>query len=139
MQLASWSQEISVGVEALDDDHKHLIDMLNSLFEAGKSESSRDQLRDLFDQLMDYANVHFSREEKLMEEGDYPDLAAHKESHAYFVDQISQLKSSYDADNMLMLKIDLILVLNEWLINHIQSTDMKYRPFVAPKSADAAP
>ena len=37
----------------------------------------------------------------------------------------------------MMLRIDLILLLKEWLIEHIQSVDMRYKPFMTD-SAGAA-
>lgn len=126
-----WTPTMSVGVEILDDDHKKLFDMINSLI--GKDNErvrSRDKLRNLLDELGDYTNVHFSREEEYMERCGYPDLDAHRDAHQNFVRQVQDLRRDFEESSEIMLRIDLILLLKDWLLDHIQATDQEYRPFV---------
>jgi len=138
MDHVAWDQKMSVGVEILDDDHKKLLDMFNGLLQSGVAAKDRDGLSGLLNGLRDYTNVHFAREEELMERQGYPDLDAHKAAHRYFVDEVQKLYQDYDESNAMMLRIDLILLLKEWLIEHIQSVDMRYKPFMAAAAGTEA-
>lgn len=137
MEHVAWNPTMSVGVEILDDDHKKLIGMLTVLLEDGVASKNRDDLVQLLNGLLEYTSVHFAREEDLMDRQGYPDLDAHKAAHRYFVDEVRKLSREYDESNTMMLRIDLILLLKEWLIEHIQSVDMRYKPFMTD-SAGAA-
>ncbi len=137
MDHVAWNPTMSVGVEILDDDHKKLIGMLTVLLEDGVASKNRDDLVQLLNDLLEYTSVHFAREEDLMDRQGYPDLDAHKAAHRYFVDEVRKLSREYDESNTMMLRIDLILLLKEWLIEHIQSVDMRYKPFMTD-SAGAA-
>lgn len=137
MDHVAWDSTMSVGVEILDDDHKKLIGMLTVLLENGVASKNRDDLTGLLNSLLEYTNVHFAREEDLMERQGYPDLDAHKAAHLYFIDEVQKLSREYDESNTMMLRIDLILLLKEWLIEHIQSVDMRYKPFMAEPTGAA--
>ncbi len=137
MQHVSWDEKMSVGVEVLDDDHKKLLDIFNALLKSGIAAKDPVNLTDLLGNLVDYTKVHFAREEDIMERQGYPDLDAHKAAHRYFIDEIQKLSQDDDDSNEMMLRIDLILLLKEWLIEHIQSVDMQYKPFMSDLAGTA--
>jgi len=130
MELVAWDDKMSVGVDVLDEDHRRLLDMFNSLLENGVAKRNREALSALLADLRDYTDVHFSREEAFMQRNGYPDLDSHRAAHRYFVDEVEKLRHDFDGGNETMLRIDLILLLKDWLIEHIQSTDMQYKPYV---------
>ena len=53
MPLMTWTQELSVGVKVLDDDHKKLVGMLNRLNEGMQANRGRATLGKIFDELVD--------------------------------------------------------------------------------------
>lgn len=131
MEHVAWNENMSVGVAVLDDDHKKLIDMFNGLLKTGIAEKDRESLSGLLGGLSDYTKVHFAREEDLMERQKYPNLDQHRAAHRYFIDEVQKLCQDNDDSNEMMLRIDLILLLKEWLIEHIQNVDAQYTPFMA--------
>lgn len=135
MEHVAWDESMSVGVGVLDDDHKRLLDMFNGLLKTGVSTKSKDDLVPLLEGLRDYTDVHFRREETFMERHAFPDLEAHKAAHRYFVDEVEKLRRELHGNQTMMLRIDLILLLKEWLIEHIQSTDKQYKPYMAEGDA----
>ena len=46
----------------------------------------------------DYSIEHFTYEEELMEQNNYPDLYIHKYEHEKFMDSISHINSKFDAN-----------------------------------------
>ena len=135
MEYVAWEQRMSVGVDVLDGDHKRLLDMFNALLSGGVSNRDKDDLSALLAGLRDYTDVHFRREEDYMERAAYPDLDRHRAAHRYFIDEVEKLRREFDQGHAVMLRIDLILLLKEWLIEHIQSVDMQYRPYLAGGAA----
>jgi hemerythrin len=131
MELVAWDDKMSVGVDVLDDDHRRLLDMFNGLLEHGVAKRNKEALSTLLTDLRDYTDVHFAREEGYMERNAFPDLETHKAAHRYFVDEIDKLRQDVEGGNETMLRIDLILLLKDWLIDHIQTVDMQYKPYVA--------
>ena len=130
MEFITWDASMSVGVETLDHDHMRLLGLFNELMSSGIANRSKEDLSSLLQELADYTNTHFSREERCMEECGYPDLAAHKEAHRYFVEEVDRQKTEFAESDAVMLRIDLILLLKEWLLDHIQGVDKKYTPYV---------
>ncbi|PWC52343.1 bacteriohemerythrin [Azospirillum sp. TSO22-1] len=138
MDHVVWDDSMSVGVGILDTDHKRLLEMFNGLLKTGVSTKSKDDLIPLIEGLRDYTNVHFRREEAFMERHGFPDLETHKAAHRYFVDEVEKLAGELNGDHTMMLRIDLILLLKEWLIEHIQTTDKQYQPYLASEDAASA-
>ena len=137
MEHVAWDESMSVGVGILDSDHKRLLDMFNGLLKTGVSTKSKDDLIPLINGLRDYTDVHFRREEAFMERHGFPDLEEHKAAHRYFVDEVEKLGRELAGDHTMMLRIDLILLLKDWLIEHIQSTDKQYKPYLVDEHAAA--
>lgn len=72
MALIQWSEDLSVGVKRFDDDHQRLFEMINDLNDAMLRGKGREALNDIITGLEEYAKTHFSAEEKLFAEYEYP-------------------------------------------------------------------
>lgn len=129
--FVTWDANMSVGVGVLDDDHRRLLDMFNGLLRTNVATRGKEDLKALLTDLRDYTDVHFSREEAMMRVHRYPDLEAHLAAHRYFIDEIAKLQTEFESGHAMMLRIDLILLLKEWLIEHIQTVDTRYKPYMA--------
>jgi len=127
-----WDQGMSVGIESLDNDHKKLIAILAQLMSAKNENSRQDNINDLFQQLEFYAQSHFAHEEALLANIGYQQLENHKKSHRCFIEKIPQLKEQWFADvsEPDIVKDQIILFLQQWLIKHILEEDLDYVPAV---------
>jgi hemerythrin-like metal-binding protein len=91
MQAFVWDSRFLTGLESVDSQHRHLVDMVNQvgdLLLAGQADEAH--LQPVFHQLADYARFHFADEERLMEEvGMDPRHAeAHRQHHQEFLKQV---------------------------------------------------
>ena len=75
MPTLVWDDALSVGHHDIDQDHKRLFKLFNDLSDGMRAGKSADSLRPVLDALIDYAAVHFRREEEFMAAGNFPDLA----------------------------------------------------------------
>ena len=90
-----WSEEFSVGVKEIDQQHKRFIVIMNDLYEALENQDERIVLGDIITQLAAYANYHFLTEEKYMDEYDYEGTTQHKKEHQALRDDIAVFGEKY--------------------------------------------
>ena len=122
-----WNDSMSVGVALIDNDHKALIHLINRLHESVSAEDAYDVLDDLLSRLIDYIDIHFTREERIMDACDYTQAAGHKEEHDAFTLHIRGLRKEFNAESAPELAGDLADYLKDWLNHHILIQDMAYR------------
>ena len=124
MSNFKWTTDLSVGVQASDDDHKRLIDLMAQLSEGMSRGQGKAIIGKVLDELESYTRYHFAREEELFERTGYP-AAEHKLEHRKLVEQVVTLQSRYKAGET-ALAIQTLEILKDWLTVHIQGTDTKY-------------
>jgi hemerythrin len=125
MALLDWSPSLSVDVAEMDVEHQKLLALVNNLNEAMKQGRARDELVLVFDALAHYTQMHFTSEERFMEQIGYPDLAQHRQEHAELIRQVTAFKADYDAGKAL-ISVKLMGFLREWVRDHIQKSDKRY-------------
>ena len=137
MGIVQWNDNLSVGVELIDEHHKVLIQHLNNLTTAIESQQGPAKIVNTLEFLIDYTNFHFSTEEKSMTENDYPGLEHHLVQHAEFKTALSNLEEDFKeegATTTLADSIDKLLV--NWFIKHIQEVDLRFGAFLKEKGID---
>lgn len=120
-----WKDEYSVGVEAMDNDHKKLINLINQLQTSVDYYTGKEFEEKALDELVDYTKTHFRREEKLLEDNNYADLDSHKEQHKQFIEKINNAAEEYKKNSDATI-VDTLKYLKVWLISHINGTDKEY-------------
>jgi len=133
MPLMTWTDKLSVGVGVLDEDHKKLVGMLNELFDAMRAGQGRDSLGRILNGLVQYTKFHFAREEKFFAQTGYPAAVPHKQEHDALTRQVLDVQQKYTAGASATLSLDVMHFLKDWLVNHIQGSDQKYRPHLNAK------
>lgn len=130
MPLLTWTEDMKVDVEALDEDHKKLFDMINQLHDAIAAGHNKSALKGILDRLMEYTKSHLAREEELLASAGYPGLAAHQHEHARMLQRAENLLQRFERGSTAMLSLELKSFLQNWWVLHIQGTDKKYGPFL---------
>ena len=128
-----WNDIYSVGITAMDDDHKQLIKLLNQFQIAYEYATGDEFERKALTELVEYTKHHFSREEVLMQKYAYPDIEAHKEEHRKMVAQVDAFTQDYELIGHKALGA-IVDFLRDWLINHINGTDKEYGRYIQEKS-----
>ena len=126
MSLMEWSDDLSVGVDQFDDEHKKLINIINELFESMRTGRAQDALGSILNQLVDYTKTHFANEEQAMQEAGYSGYAAHKAKHDALTQRVAEVQKKYQSGAKAILTIEVMNFLKSWLVEHIQGEDKKY-------------
>lgn len=122
MSIFIWKKEYSVYVEAIDDQHKQLVEILNELIDGMMNGKTKDILEPILNKLIEYTVQHFKDEEEYFDKIDYPQKDEHIEEHRKLIADVEKFKDEYTAGKI-GITIELMRYLKEWLINHISGTD----------------
>jgi hemerythrin-like metal-binding protein len=92
MDAFAWDERFVTGIEIVDRQHRHLVDIVNQVGDMllGGDQVTEMTLQGLFKQLADYAVQHFADEEQLMKEYrvDPRHAEVHTRHHRDFVQQV---------------------------------------------------
>jgi hemerythrin len=127
-----WTEELSVNIEEIDEQHKRLVKMINDFNKAMKNGEGRAIVSKILTGMINYSKIHFSLEEKYMKEFDFPGYEQHKIEHDAFVSRTHHLMERYKTNpNVITLETNSYLV--DWLNHHIRGTDKRYSAFLNSK------
>ena len=128
----AWNVSMSVNDKKLDDQHKQLLEQVNSLLEAlAGGKSNLIVIEQTLGFLDRYIEEHFADEERYMEEHQYPRLEEHRALHSKFIEHYKQMKERiYTFASVDEMLIDLEVHLGRWWINHIGGADKDYAAYV---------
>lgn len=117
-----WTQEMSVGVERMDAEHRALVAMLNELGQALASGRGDEAARDVAGRMRRYAKEHFQTEESAMLASDYPTRTGHIAEHDSFIEKVLELEEALSLGGSAEPE-GLRAYLADWLRSHIMGTD----------------
>jgi hemerythrin-like metal-binding protein len=123
-----WQDSYSVGLESIDNQHRRLFDLVNTILETRQGLANPANEGEIMQSLLSYVREHLKFEEELMAESGYPDLAAHAEQHYHFV--ISVIEKMKLALNGRLPYKELAEMLGNWLTTHVMGVDQKYAPWL---------
>ncbi len=139
MPLIKWNESMSVNIEEIDSQHKELVEIINTLFDAMKVAKGNEALGEVLNKLGEYVHYHFETEEKYFEKFEYSESQIHKDEHRDFTKQITEYKKLFvegklmQAEGDTPLAVGLWKVLKHWLVNHVLMFDKKYAPLFREK------
>ncbi len=126
MQGLIWNERFSVGVPAMDQQHKRLIDLINNLRKSEDAGIAFDAIMGMFD----YASIHFRAEEALLQKAGYSLLSAQQGQHQAFIDKAVGFSRQDLNDPTICTEITRFL--RTWLLEHILQEDMLYKRCIPP-------
>ena len=136
----AWSPELATGNANIDNQHQQLFAAADDLFNACQLERERQEVGKTLVFLMEYVKQHFTDEEALQEEHEYPDLFAHKQAHAAFAERVKLLIKRLFQDGVTDEFIsDVYISIGEWLLNHVRNDDLKMVVYIQSKTSTARP
>ncbi len=141
MQAFQWDRRFDTGIESVDTQHKHLVEVVNqlgTLLETG-NDPDAEALTALFHDLAQYAHRHFADEEQLMAAAgiDIRHLQEHARHHRQFVEQVVNL---WNARSTLAHPAETLHgFLASWLTVHILGEDQLMARQIAAVRAGTPP
>ncbi|MCB1906771.1 MAG: hemerythrin family protein [Rhodocyclaceae bacterium] len=128
-EIFEWSDDYSVGVQEIDEQHKELVGLLNDLHTAIHEHHGTQASRRILDELAEYTRTHFMVEESLMRISNYPEFEAHKHSHEELIAQVQGLQEKLDSGQA-AITFELLHFLKVWLTRHINEADKRFGSYL---------
>jgi hemerythrin len=122
MQRVEWSDTYSLGIEQIDEQHRHLLSLLNETYDMFVADGKKVDIETLLDELINYATYHLYAEEQLMSQIDYTWAEEHLIEHADFIRRVKIHQKDFYSGRK-TLSLELIVFLQEWLLEHIFISD----------------
>jgi hemerythrin len=129
MNLLSLHHFSSVDIRAMDDQHGILMDTLNELRLTVLRGYHREEVNQLLKQLVDFTRMHFSSEEQLLEQFDYPGLADHRAEHQRLLLQIQESANKLRHSESMHMR-PLLGFLCDCYQEHMEGADKEYGPWL---------
>ncbi|MGE4194776.1 MAG: bacteriohemerythrin [Pseudodesulfovibrio sp.] len=135
MAQIEWCDSHSVGIPALDDQHKALVALTNQLFLAIMRDEGQKELGRVLAELARYADYHFDFEEQILTEHGFPEsgFSHHREEHRKLKSRVQTLLIQHE-EGSVALDLDVYSFLREWMTEHMIGTDSEYAAFLASKA-----
>jgi hemerythrin-like metal-binding protein len=112
-----WDERFRTGDDAIDLQHKTVIELSNAFLLADGNE----QLVLALAHLLDYVRQHFAYEEALMEQMYMVDHQEHILSHMHLTERLEKLQGRLSNDSL--DRMELSMFLNHWTSSHIPRMD----------------
>jgi len=136
MPFIDWESRFELGIENFDDHHRHLVSLINKVYDDYTAEAPSEKLGAVLEELIDYASYHFNIEELWMEKNHYSKLDQHSAEHNKFHTAMIDFKRDY-SQGTLNISLDILIFLKSWLIGHILKTDSEYGTFIKSRGVES--
>lgn len=123
-----WTPEMKIDNGQIDDDHQKLLSIANRILDVEHPKWDVEELRLAIQELFDYTEHHFTREEKMMRQIGYPEVDAHLEKHKSIIHEMGRRLTI--SRNMNDILSNYRKIMDEWVISHIMEEDKKIRQFM---------
>jgi len=122
MTLLRWKDEYSVGIAAVDHEHRELIDLINRLHQQLMASDAEQTVPAFFGDLLAGISAHFALEEKFMRDQGYERLAPHKEDHERLLDELREIMDAFEQSEEVDA-VELSHRLDPWFTRHFRTHD----------------
>ena len=122
--LIEWRDDLLVGFEAIDQEHRDLVFMINQLYDQVKNGQTKETIEDTLFTLADRVAAHFTHEDELMRAHVYPNRASHLLEHRKLIDQLDTLLDGIDLLTAPML-LNAIGFMDHWFTDHVINSDAR--------------
>ncbi len=134
-----WTKALSVGIADVDAQHQELFRRARA-FADGLAGRSPREVGLLLSYLRAYAVTHFDEEEEVMRAAGYPRLRNHKAEHDRFMrDLLKMSRQQEKRRGPGVAPAELARWLEDWLVEHVSTTDGAMARFLLASRGEAAP
>lgn len=124
MTLIEWKNDFSVGITAVDLEHRELIALINDIHALMHQGATHDQVVSSLGEIFAQISAHFALEEKFMREVQYEGYGAHKTDHESLLDEIRDIMDRVEDDGSYD-ESGLSSELERWFTIHFRTHDAK--------------
>lgn len=122
MSLMRWKDEYLTFVDAIDEQHQRLFELINAIYDMMRSGRGNEAIASALTELTEYTRFHFATEEKFMSETAFPGADGHASEHIRLLDEIRELRHRV-LDGSTVMTMNEMYFLKDWLLTHFTGAD----------------
>ena len=123
-QDQKWADNLSVGVEELDRQHRNMLTLTHEMVRAAEEERGRDVVEALFSGLLAYTSEHFRTEEALLDQAGFPGLEEHRAQHRELIVKARNNYETHQEGGSDAAWFGMYFL--SWVVLHIRNEDRAY-------------
>jgi hemerythrin len=132
-----WHDGLKVGIDQIDEDHRHLFSILAALDDLIHSGGAVEPERvdAVLTQMAEYAGQHFAREEAMQEEVGFDGFGDNRRQHVELTLTLEAFIAKYRAGGLgkpTVAAEKILEFLTIWIEEHIIKTDLQMRGRILP-------
>lgn len=121
----NWNNELSSGIDAIDEQHRQILELATELKQLSQSMQDPDLLIVSLIQLSKTIQDHFDFEEALLSNSDYKGLNRHKADHNEISETLDAILDSVMIDES-NFKPEMLNSVIAWFEEHLLKEDVKF-------------
>jgi hemerythrin len=133
MEKIIWDEKLSVDIPEIDELQKKMFALINALIDLMEGDAESKECANMISEISEYSKYYFSIEEEYLKKSKYPEFADHTKMHRKFETVVMNLRRQV-ADDKNNLTDETINNLKDLLVNHIETLDLKFVPFLRTNS-----
>lgn len=127
--IFEFTKDCVTGIDTIDNEHRNLFALLSKAYNLASMEYHSDyyqEVKNILEELDDYAETHFAHEEDYMTQLRDPEIIRQRSQHAFFRDKIREYEfvNIDDEGEQQRVLTELVRFLAKWLYRHILSSDI---------------
>jgi hemerythrin-like metal-binding protein len=126
MEYIKWNDELSVGLDSIDNQHKELFRVINAFYNSIADKLGKVAVLQAIKDMENYTITHFTAEEAMMRHAGYAGLEQHMNEHKDFIETVADFRKRYE-EGRLLLSLEVSGFIKNWITNHIKKTDQQYK------------
>ncbi|WP_300673138.1 bacteriohemerythrin [Desulfoluna sp.] len=130
-----WTEKISVNIPEIDQQHQTLFAIINDLITEHNQQAEPEKILSLIGRLVDYSGTHFTTEENLLVDLNFPHFIQHNQAHLAYMKKVDLFIQDCKS-NKRGLSLEMLEFLNHWWLNHVSISDMEYARHFKANPAD---
>lgn len=137
-----WSKRYSVNVKKLDNQHRHIADLVNGINDRIKAREDSKGIVSGFTELIEFTKDHFDTEEALMKKMDFPEAKKHKKEHKELVNLLRDVRKQFKREAKSLgdfdydVARDWLAIHTDWFSVHLAHSDKDFGAFLNKKGID---
>lgn len=120
-----WQVKWNCGNDDIDNDHRRLIELSNQLIETAMTDATPEDMEIKIMALLSHISYHFEREESILEDLAYDQLAEHRQLHEALLIEAGKLKLQYSEKRVDVDEFTAFL-LGKVVMGHLLFEDSKF-------------
>ena len=128
MEKIIWSDQFNTGSVEIDNQHRHLVDLINILIENRNTSTNPELLTETIEQLILFIEKHFADEERILKAADFPDVEHHQDHHLDFIENTAE-QFNLTLNNKNRFPEELTNMLYEMWLHHMEHEIPEFRAF----------